>query len=471
MKNIFLDVLDFITTDPRSSRSTTSSGSYTITPKLQYIKHSVTMPAETISGLSVLDLGCCVGGSGAWVLANGASNYVGVEIEDSYCQLARENLQKYFPNKSWTIINQSVNDFLESNTTKYDLIIAFGIIYTSIDLPFVIKQLANITNRRLVIDCILPSDPTKELLEFVDFNMMGNNSQVGRTIKSARASLPFVTTVLDSKNFILETNYTQELSNLLKNEYNNRFCATFVPLTNSKQHHSYEDHYKNNPSWLDGNQWQFNKQVAESFVDHARHHIPGYDRVINKTVDICKIILTPFNDQYRIIDIGCATGQTLKKLSTAGYNNLVGVDSSADMITQAKVNGVDKYAYLVESSTFPTKTGPFDVVICNWTLHFIKNKHDYLVDIYKSLNPNGLLILSDKTSTDLLDIKLYHDFKKTQGVTYEEVVAKADSVKDIMFIDSPTWYLETLKSIGFDSVSIIDADYCFTSFMAVKNRD
>ena len=141
------------------------------------------------------------------------------------------------------------------------------------------------------------------------------------------------------------------------------------------------------------------------------------------------------------------------------------------MITQAKVNGVDKYAYLVESSTFPTKTGPFDVVICNWTLHFIKNKHDYLVDIYKSLNPNGLLILSDKTSTDLLDIKLYHDFKKTQGVTYEEVVAKADSVKDIMFIDSPTWYLETLKSIGFDSVSIIDADYCFTSFMAVKNRD
>ena len=141
------------------------------------------------------------------------------------------------------------------------------------------------------------------------------------------------------------------------------------------------------------------------------------------------------------------------------------------MLTKARDNGVDKYAYLIESSTFPSNAGPFDVVVCNWTLHFIKNKQDYLADIYHSLNPGGLLILSDKTSTDHLDIELYHDFKKTQGVSHEEILAKATSVKDIMFIDPPGWYLDNLKTIGFDHVSIIDADYCFTSFLAVKQDD
>ena len=303
MKNVFLDMIEFIDTDPRSTRGTTSSGTYKITPKLQYIKHSTPMPAETVNGLSVLDLGCCVGGTGAWVLANGASNYVGVEIEESYCRVARENLQKYFSDKSWTIINQSVNDFLESNTVKYDLIIAFGIIYTSIELPTTVKKLANITNQKLILDCILPlTSSSVELLEFVDCTLMGNRAQPGRPVKSARATLPFVTTLLSAENFILEADHTATLGNLLKNEYHNRFCATFVPAVADKLL-SYEDHYKHNPAWLSGESWKFDRQIADDFVNHAKHHIPGYDRVINKTIDICKILLTPFNNQYRIIDV------------------------------------------------------------------------------------------------------------------------------------------------------------------------
>jgi hypothetical protein len=38
-----------------------------------------------------------------------------------------------------------------------------------------------------------------------------------------------------------------------------------------------------------GTDWKFNKFVAETFVDHARKHIPNYDAIIDLSVDICKL--------------------------------------------------------------------------------------------------------------------------------------------------------------------------------------
>ena len=33
--------------------------------------------------------------------------------------------------------------------------------------------------------------------------------------------------------------------------------------------------------------WTFDNKVAEIFPAHARQHIPNYDKVIQKTLDIC----------------------------------------------------------------------------------------------------------------------------------------------------------------------------------------
>jgi len=205
--------------------------------------------------------------------------------------------------------------------------------------------------------------------------------------------------------------------------------------------------------------WEFNAEVAKIFVDHARQHIPNYDLVIDKCVNLCDSYL---KKDSSIVDIGCATGETLRRLHYAGFNNLTGVDSSLEMLKNCDSN----IAKILHSNTFPDNT--FDAVLCNWTLHFIKDKEKYLTDIYRNLQPNGFLILSEKTSLDPLAINQYYNWKLSQGVTIEEIKAKELAIKDIMFIDTTEWYLDTLSRIGFKNIQIIDASWCFATFIGIK---
>ena len=150
------------------------------------------------------------------------------------------------------------------------------------------------------------------------------------------------------------------------------------------------------------------------------------------------------------------------RLYKSGMTNLVGVDCSQPMLDHCN----PLHSKLVHSDSLPP--GPYAAVICNWTLHFIKDKISYLQDIYENLKPGGFLILSDKTCNTGIDLELYHKFKQSQGVSSEEISVKAASVKNIMFIDEPVWYINTLTQLGFKPVTVINAAPCFTTFLARK---
>ncbi|CAB4129210.1 SmtA SAM-dependent methyltransferases [uncultured Caudovirales phage] len=202
--------------------------------------------------------------------------------------------------------------------------------------------------------------------------------------------------------------------------------------------------------------WEFNADVAKTFVEHARQHIPNYDQVIDKCVDLCEYCL---EENSPIIDVGCATGETIRRLSVAGFSNLTGVEASHAMLKHCNYD-VARY---IHTDRFPEET--FDAVLCNWTLHFIKDKVKYLLDIKQNLQPGGIFVLSEKTSIDPVAINFYHKWKHSQGVSWEDILAKEQAVKDIMHINSTQWYLDTLDSIGFKSIQIIDASWCFTTFL------
>lgn len=205
--------------------------------------------------------------------------------------------------------------------------------------------------------------------------------------------------------------------------------------------------------------WEFNQQVAEIFVSHARQHIPNYDQIIDKSVDICCQQLTPNSS---IIDVGCATGETIRRLYNAGFRNLSGVDSSAAMLQYCDYSLAQYY----HSDKLPNKK--YDAVICNWTLHFVQDKFDYLRDILQALNPGGFFILSEKTSKDTLPIHFYHNIKSKNGVSDEEIATKAQSLDSVMHINDVAWYLDNLSKVGFKNTYVIDADWCFTTFLCLK---
>ncbi len=208
------------------------------------------------------------------------------------------------------------------------------------------------------------------------------------------------------------------------------------------------------------NTWTFDKSVADNFEEHAKKHIPNYLKVIEKALSVCQRYPT----NSKIIDVGAAVGTTLRTLNRQGFDNLYGVDNSQDMLDKIDTD----IAKLICKDKFPVEEAPFDIVIANWTLHFIKDKTEYLKDIYKSLNPGGALILSEKTSTDQLPTDFYYDYKRQQGVSEQEILDKANSLIGKMFVENPQWYINILSELSFKQIYIIDADWCFTSFLAIK---
>jgi tRNA (cmo5U34)-methyltransferase len=208
--------------------------------------------------------------------------------------------------------------------------------------------------------------------------------------------------------------------------------------------------------------WEFNQTVAKIFATHVRQHIPDYELVLDKTLNICNERLSK---ESAILEIGCAIGETVTRLHHNGFKNIHAVDASQAMLDRCPKELATYYC----SSEFPSTNIKYDAVICNWTLHFIKNKESYLKKIYDVLNPGGFLVLSEKTENEGLALERYHAWKQEQGVSEEEIVSKSRSLERVMHINSAEWYINQLRASGFHELDIFNiTSRCFISFVAVK---
>ena len=208
-------------------------------------------------------------------------------------------------------------------------------------------------------------------------------------------------------------------------------------------------------------QWKFNEEVATIFDKHARQHIPDYISVLELSMDLCRQRLE-ISDS--ILEIGCATGETVKRLKEIGYTDIHAVDYSQAMLDACPKDMATYYC----TADYPNTDTKFDMVLCNWTLHFIKDKRSYLEKVYAGMNPGAMLILSEKTNNTGYALEQYHLYKERQGVTQEEIKAKAEALKGVMFPESIESHLARLRDLGFTEVYIASANWCFTTFVAIK---
>jgi len=206
--------------------------------------------------------------------------------------------------------------------------------------------------------------------------------------------------------------------------------------------------------------WSFDADVAESFVDHARAHIPGYERIVDFSVQVARECCKHGD---RIAEIGCATGFTLQRLEAAGFDNIVGVDSSAAMLEGCNA----RRAELVLSERFPSERAPFKLVLANWTLHFVppEQRSAYLGAVREGLATGGKLVLSDKTAQSPFIERHYHDFKRGRGVSDAEIREKKRRLVGVLEPLPVQWYVDTLCKLGF-AIEIPYAQHGFVTFLA-----
>jgi tRNA (cmo5U34)-methyltransferase len=488
MKNVFKDIPEFTELDIRATRLSSGDGRYQVTPEFQFVRHSTLLPPTILNNHSVLDLGSCLGATGAWALSNGSTSYTGVEIQKGFSEKSSELLSMHFRDKDYKIVTSSFDEFFSTDTQTYDVVVSFGSIYNSTNVEGFIEGLAKKSNKYIVIDTIIPKLITKlerggsqidhhsiAMTEYLDSLMV---HETGETvaISSARPTVGAMGFLLDRYGFTLKHDYTE----MFRKQYPEilRYYVIFEKTDTKRKTlpSSTEAFTGENPIIMPFDAakdevlnemkigWKFGRGVSEIFDTHARQHIPDYDRVIDLSVDVCKKFITdPAND--RIIDIGCALGETIKRLFINEFHNLVGVDSSQHMFDKVKDT---HFAYWVLDDKCPGIKEEYSAVLCNWTLHFIQDKQSYLSSVFDAMKQGSFLILTDKTCNEGTELELYHDFKRKQGVSDTEIQAKAESLKNVMFINDESWYVDTLTNLGFTKISVLNKAPCFTTFIAFK---
>src|SRR2546425_4508256 len=90
----------------------------------------------------------------------------------------------------------------------------------------------------------------------------------------------------------------------------------------------------------------------------------------------------------RILDLGCGDGVLTEKLVAMGCQ-VVGVDSSAELIKAAEARGLDARVMDGQNLTFEKE---FDAVFSNAALHWMKRADDVIAGVRRALKPGGRFV-------------------------------------------------------------------------------
>lgn len=477
---------EFILNDARSKRAVS-----TITSESLSKRHEASLPKSLIQNCSVLDLGSCYGATGHWCLSNGASHYTGVEIQKDMVDKGNEMLSKYWDN--FDIVEQSIEQFLDHNDKHYDVVVLFGVLYAFLNQYGLLKRVCEITNKMIVIDTLYPRKMVKSsdaIIEVIQKQHINSSKENTAYVGVGTASSPMALDVmLDTLGFVNSEGliYPKSLLDLtIPDSYNTivargeipgdskiytqfpmRFISRYVKGNSNFKIVS--DIVKDNdisssttmrgqPRIISNKHWVFDSTVANRYEQEVNANIPDYLRVIDLCLDCATI---NFNKQAKIIDVGSAKGYTIDKFLSKGFLNVYGVESSESMYESSKHR--DR---VILGEQFPS--GEWDIVLANWTLHFINEREQYLKDIYNNMSHDGMLILTDKMSFTEDIESLYHNLKKKNGVTQQEIHTKKNSLIGVLNTKSYKWYLETLEKIGFRNIQIINANMMFNTLYARK---
>ncbi|HYL39269.1 MAG TPA: class I SAM-dependent methyltransferase [Bryobacteraceae bacterium] len=92
----------------------------------------------------------------------------------------------------------------------------------------------------------------------------------------------------------------------------------------------------------------------------------------------------------KTLDVGCGTGQLTAEIARSGAD-VIGLDNSPDMLTEARKNYPDLTFVLADATGFRFPQ-PFDAVFSNAALHWVKDQEPAVVCIAQALRPGGRFV-------------------------------------------------------------------------------
>ncbi len=111
----------------------------------------------------------------------------------------------------------------------------------------------------------------------------------------------------------------------------------------------------------------------------------------------------PNKEGQAILDLGCGTGDLTNEISTRLSVNIIGVDSSKEMINKAKSKYTNINFDVCDATKLPLENA-FDVVFSNAVFHWIPNQNDLHKSIYNALKKDGILICEFGANKNIYNI-------------------------------------------------------------------
>ena len=108
-------------------------------------------------------------------------------------------------------------------------------------------------------------------------------------------------------------------------------------------------------------------------------------------------LLSLLPSQYRVVDLGCGNGDTLKKLSPH-VSELVGIDRSQAMLSIAKKQTTNCSNVQLKEGVLeqlPLEDNHFDAALCILVLHHVPDIATTLQEVARILKPSGTLTILD----------------------------------------------------------------------------
>ena len=145
---------------------------------------------------------------------------------------------------------------------------------------------------------------------------------------------------------------------------------------------------------------RFFKQVA-----------PQWDRLKKQVMgkfDLNRQMLSKIQTQGLVADLGCGTGELMAAASAGKIQNIIGVDSSPEMLDLARSRLAGKKnteLRLGAVEHLPMKNQEIDTAVMSMVLHHISQPGPALVEVFRVIKPGGRFILSDFEKHDNPEIR------------------------------------------------------------------
>ena len=133
--------------------------------------------------------------------------------------------------------------------------------------------------------------------------------------------------------------------------------------------------------------------------------------------EVKKIVLPLLekNNELKILDIGCGTGQLIKEISDhCNKVNYLGIDVAENMIEVAKKNNKGKNVKFKTSSIESFESNEkYDIIICTHAFPYFPNKQEMIKKMAGLCNKKGQVIIVNSSTNSLKDLIINFFLKAT----------------------------------------------------------